>query len=497
MSFDRQAGIFHHVTALPGPHGIGDLGAGARTFLDALDRSGQSLWQLCPLGPTVDVHGHSPYQSLSAFAGNPLLIDLRDLVERGLLSADDVEPPEPFPTDRVEYDRVARFKRDRLRRAFETFQRTALADQHDALETFRQRESTWLEDYALFRTLRDAFDRQAWTDWPEALRRRDPGALAHRREEHNEEIRFRVFCQWLFDEQWRALRAAAGDRDVDIVGDLPIYVALDSADVWANPDAFDLTPELGPAAVAGVPPNPGDDGQRWGNPVYDWSALAETDYDWWVERVRRLLELVDVARIDHFKGFESYWAIPADAQDPGDGEWREGPGGSLFERLEAEFGSLPFLVEDLGFLDQDLAALRDRFDFPGMRVVQYADWCAENHRHKPAQYPPSTVAYTSTHDTDTVRGYYGTLEDRQRECLHYALATDGEDVHWDLLESVYNSNANVAMTTVPDVLGLGSEARFNTPGTIEDNWTWRAREDQLEGAWIDRLGTITETVLRS
>jgi 4-alpha-glucanotransferase len=425
------------------------------------------------------------------------LIDLRDLADRDLLSAADLDPARAFPADQVAYDRVAPFKRERLRRAFETFQATATPAQREALEAFRERESAWLEDYALFRALRRSFDRQAWTDWPEPIRTREPDALARRREEHAGEIRYRVFCQWCFDEQWRALRAAADERGIGIVGDLPIYVAQDSADVWANPAAFDLTPECQPAAVAGVPPNPGDDGQRWGNPVYDWEHLAGTDYEWWVRRVRRLLDLVDVARIDHFKGFESYWAIPGDATDPADGEWRDGPGAALFERLASELGSLPFLVEDLGFLDPELAALRDRFDLPGMRVVQYADWCAEEHRHKPVQYPPSAVAYTGTHDTDTVVGYYRDLDDEQRECLHYALATDGEDVHWDLLEAVYNSSANVAMTTVPDVLGLGSEARFNTPGTTEGNWAWRARRDQLEGEWVDRLGTVTETVLRS
>jgi len=496
MSFDRPAGIVHHVTALPGPHGIGDLGAGARTFLDALERAEQSLWQICPLGPTVDVHGHSPYQSLSAVAGNPLLIDLQDLVDRGLLEAEAIDPPEPFPSDRVDYDRVANFKPDRLRGAFETFQTTASPEQRGALESFRERESAWLEDYAVFRALRAAFDCQAWTDWPEPVRSRDPDARARRREAHADEIEYRVFCQWLFDEQWRALRSAAADRDIAVVGDLPIYVAQDSADVWANPEAFDLAEDLEPAAVAGVPPNPGDDGQRWGNPVYDWAHLAETDYDWWVERVRRLLDLVDVARIDHFKGFDSYWAIPADADEPADGEWRDGPGAALFERLEAAFGTLPFLVEDLGFLDPALVTLRDRFGFPGMRVVQYADWCAEEHRHKPVQYPPSAVAYTATHDTDTVRGYYRDLEDDQRECLHYALATDGEEVHWDLIESVYTSNANVAMTTIPDLLGLGSEARFNTPGTTEGNWAWRASSDRLDGEWVDELGRITESVLR-
>jgi len=300
----------------------------------------------------------------------------------------------------------------------------------------------------------------------------------------------------VFDEQWAELRAAAADRGIDLVGDLPIYVAADSADVWATPEAFELDESGHPAVVAGVPPNSGDNGQRWGNPVYDWDSLRETGYDWWVRRLDRLLSLADLARIDHFKGFDEYWAIPADADSPAAGEWRQAPGHDFFETVGERLGELPFIVEDLGFIDEGVTNLRNRFDFPGMHVPLYADWCSEHSRDKPTNYPESNVAYTSTHDTDTVRGWYGNLSDRQRECLHYALATDGEEIAWDILEAVWDSDARIAMTTVPDLLGLGSEARFNVPGTVAGNWRWRVRSGALEDDVADRLAGITISTLR-
>jgi 4-alpha-glucanotransferase len=292
------------------------------------------------------------------------------------------------------------------------------------------------------------------------------------------------------------MRGAADERGIDLVGDLPIYVAWDSADVWASPEAFELDDGGRPTAVAGVPPNPGDDGQRWGNPVYDWATLRETGYEWWLRRVERLLSRVDIARIDHFKAFDEFWAIPADADDPGAGEWRDGPGADFFEAVRERVGELPFVVEDLGFLDESMVALRDRFEFPGMYVTQYADWCAEWDRYKPTNYPQNGVAYTSTHDTDTAVGYYESLGDEQRDCLHYALATDGEGVAWDLIEAVWYSDADLAFTTVQDLLERGSDARFNTPGTAEGNWGWRVEPDALTDDVADRLADLTDIALR-
>ncbi len=496
MRFHRQSGIFLHVTSLPSRHGIGDLGEGAVTFLEFLDRADQSLWQVCPLGPTTDVAHHSPYQTLSGFAGQPLVVALDPLVDRGYLTASEVEPPAGVSNHETNYDAVSSFKHDRLRTAYERFRAEPAEGDREAFESFREREADWLADYTLFVALKREFDEAAWTDWPEPVRGRDPEALADYREELADEIGYRAFCQWLFDRQWHAVVEEAHDRGIQIVGDLPIYVAFDSADVWAAPEAFQLDEDGSPTAVAGVPPNPNDDGQRWGNPLYDWDHLAETGYDWWLGRLRRLFDLVDVTRIDHFKGFDEYWAIPADADDPAEGAWHEAPGVDFFQTVRDELGDLPFVAEDLGFLDPSTVALREQFGFPGMRVPQYADWCSEGDRYQPMHFPADSVGYTSTHDTDTFVGYYENLDDRQRDCLHYNLGADGHEIEWDVIEAVWNSEASLAITTVQDLLGLGSEARFNTPGTASGNWAWRVTAEALTDHVADRLSRITDATLR-
>ena len=490
MRFDRSDGVFCHVTSLPGPHGIGDLGDGAAAFLSFLGDAEVDHWQICPLGPTMDSAGESPYQSPSAFAGNPLLVDLHGLVADGWLDEDDLEPVPEFPKDRVDYDAVREYKLPLLRTAFERFD---AADPEDRgaiggadIDAFREREP-WLGDYALFRAISAARPEGTWAEWPEPLRTRDPEALAAARERHAEAIRFREFVQWTFDRQWRDLREVAADEGVAIVGDVPIYVALDSADVWANPEAFRLDEENRPTAVAGVPPNPGDDGQRWGNPLYDWDRLAERDYDWWMARFRRLFDLADVARLDHFLGFVKYWAIPADGE-PADGEWRAGPGRDLFEAVEREFGQAPFIAEDLGFGEPAMDELMAEFGFPGMRVPQYADWCAEGDQYQPMHYPEGVVGYTSTHDTDTWVGYFENLPERQRDCFRYNVGADGDRaVEWEIIDEVWGSEAVLAMTTMQDLLGLDSGARFNEPGTLEGNWEWRVRREALAGDIADRL----------
>ncbi|MFC6874459.1 4-alpha-glucanotransferase [Halobellus marinus] len=502
MRFDRRSGVFLHLTSLPGPHGIGDLGEGARAFVDWLAAGEQSSWQFCPLGPTASVHGDSPYQAYSAFAGNPLLVSLDRLVDAGYLdaSAADTAPgsgtdstPE-FSPHHVDYDHVREYKLPRLRDAAERFH--ADAADPEAFEDFCERESDWLDDYTLFMALRTRHD-GSWTSWPAPIRGRDPDALAAAREDLADEVAYRKFVQFTFDRQWRDLRAYADERGVDLVGDLPIYVALDSADVWANPEVFDLTDDLDPAAVAGVPPNPGDDGQRWGNPVYDWETLRDEGYEWWLARIERLLELVDVTRIDHFKGFDEYWAIPADADSPAAGEWRDAPGHDFFETVEAQVGELPFIVEDLGFVDQSLVDLRDRFGFPEMRVPHYADWCREGDRYQPMHYPENSVGYTSTHDTNTIVGYYESLPPRQRDCLEYNIGADGSEIHWSMIEAVWRSDAVLAFTTVQDVLGLGEDARFNTPGTATGNWTWRCTAAAFDDDLAERLARLTDENIRN
>ena len=496
MRLDRSDGVFCHVTSLPGPHGIGDLGAGARSFLSFLGDAGVDHWQICPVGPTLPVAGESPYQSPSAFAGNPLLVDLHGLVDDGWLDERDLKPVPEFPAGRVDYDAVRGYKLPLLRTAFDRFEERATAADRAALDAFRDDEP-WLADYALFRALSDARPEDVWTEWPAPLRTRDPTALAAASEEHAREVRFREFLQWTFDRQWRDLRAAAADEGVAIVGDVPIYVALDSADVWANPEAFRLDETGRPTAVAGVPPNPGDSGQRWGNPVYDWERLAETGYDWWLARLRRLFELADVARLDHFLGFVKYWAIPADSDDPADGEWREGPGRDLFETVERELGEAPFVAEDLGFEEPAMDELMAEFGVPGMRVPQYADWCVEGNPYQPMHYHEGVVGYTSTHDTDTWVGYFDGLPPEQRDCFRYNVGADPDDpVEWAAIEDVWRSDAILAVTTLQDLLGLGSDARFNEPGTRDGNWEWRATRDALDDAVADRLRELGRRYVR-
>ena len=495
MEFERASGVFLHLTSLPGPHGIGDLGAGAREFLSFLETAEQTYWQFCPLGPTSSAHGNSPYQSFSAFAGNPLLLSLDRLVDDGWLTDDDLEPVPDFDPYAVEYERVAEYKREQLRTAHERFTETATEDDRAALEAFRDAEP-WVEDYALFRALKQKYGGGSWIEWPEPIRTREPGAMADAREELADEIEYRTLVQYWFDTQWGAFKDDAEDAGIELVGDVPIYVGLDSADVWASPEAFQLDDQNRPTAVAGVPPNDGDDGQRWGNPLYDWGTLAENEYDWWARRLDRLFGQVDVTRLDHFQGFLEYWAIPSDAESAAEGEWRDGPAYEFFETIGDRLGELPFIAEDLGFPDAELNALMDHFGFPGMRVPQYADWCQDGNGHQPMQYPENSVGYTSTHDTNTVQGHYNSMSDRQRECLHYNIDADGSEINWSIIEAVWGSDSVLAFTTVQDLLGLDSHARFNTPGTTEGNWTWRVTSDGLDEDIAQDLGTMTMIELR-
>jgi 4-alpha-glucanotransferase len=490
MDFERQSGLFLHIASLPGPDGIGTLGAPARTFVDYLAESGQSLWQFCPLGPTIPLHDNSPYQSYSAFAGNPLFIDLDELAADGYL--DDIDRPD-FDPETVEYGPVREFKEDRLETAFENFEADASEADREAFEAFKEKSGAWLDEYALFRALRSHFDGKGWLEWPEECKMRDPDTLAEYREELADTIEYRRFLQWQFDKQWSALKEYANERGVGFVGDMPIYVDLDSADVWANPESFKLDEEREPKYVSGVPPDEfSDDGQLWGMPVYDWDSIAENDYDWWVSRFERLLERVDVFRIDHFKGFESYWEIPAGAETAREGEWVDGPHEDVFHAVRDELGELPIIVEDLGEVTDEMDRIRTELGFPGMNVAPFADWCDPESRYHPASYDENSVAYTSTHDTDTVNGWYENLDDEQQDCLDYAVDYEGGDINWDILGAIWDSASVISLAQLQDILGLGSEARFNVPGTEEDNWNWRVREAQLTDDTAQQLYELTD-----
>ena len=480
----RRAGVLLHPTSLPAPHGVGDVGPVARRFVEWLAEAGQAIWQVLPLAPTG--YGDSPYQALSAFAGNPLLVSLEDLEAEGWLADADLAGAPAFPGETVDYARVAPWKSALLARAAERFAADAAPAQEADLDAFQAREAPWLDDFALFLALKERHGGVAWTDWDPPLAARDPRALAAARREHAGALRAHVFGQWVFHRQWQRLRGYARSRGVAIMGDLPIYLAHDSAEVWARRHLFQLGGDGRPRVVAGVPPDYfSATGQLWGNPLHDWEAQARDGYAFWLSRMSANLETFDLLRLDHFRGFEAYWEVPAEAATARHGRWVKGPGAALFEALQARLGPLPIVAENLGVITPEVEALRHRFGFPGMAILQFAfgkDPQADS--FKPHSYGRDLVAYTGTHDNDTVLGWWASeagqasirsAEDiaEERALAMAYLAADGREMNWTLLRGVYASVADTAMAPLQDLLGLGSEARMNTPATASGNWRWR------------------------
>ena len=475
----RSSGILLHPTSLPGSYGIGDFGDEARAFVDFLVAGRQSWWQVLPLGPTG--YGDSPYQLMSAFAGNPLLIDPRQLIAHGLLTLEDIGAPN-FSAERVEFAQVQDFKDRLLRRAFENFK---LGAGHLAadFEEFCDGNRFWLDDYALFRALKDAHGGVEWTKWAQGLAHREPSALEKARGDLREQIERHKFDQFLFFKQWRALSEYGHARGVRLIGDIPIFVAHDSVDVWANREYFKLDHEGKPTVVAGVPPDYfSETGQLWGNPLYDWERLQADGFKWWIERVRFALSQFDLVRVDHFRGFVACWEVPAGETTAEHGEWVNTPGRELFTALTAALGDLPIIAENLGVITPEVESLRAEFGFPGMRVLQFAFSSDEENIHLPDNYPRDVVVYTGTHDNDTTAGWFAGLDDEsetpdakkaEREfCLKY-LESDGQEIHWDMIRAALSSAADTAIIPLQDLLGLGSEARMNLPATESGNWTWR------------------------
>ena len=495
---DRASGILLHVTSLPSPYGIGDLGPSAFAWVDRLARSGQSWWQALPLGPTG--YGDSPYQPLSSFAGNILLISPDGLIADGLLRPGELEVP-AFPTGEVDYPAVTRFKHRLLERAWSNFRAGAAEGLRPAFERFRLDQAHWLDDYALFRALKIRHGGAHYLDWPEPLVRRDPAALDAARRELADLIDLARFGQFLVVHQGDRLRDYARTRGVYFIGDLPFFVSPDSADVWADPQFFQLDERRRPRVVAGVPPDYfSPDGQLWGNPVYDWEALRRAGYRWWIDRLRALLAHVDVVRLDHFRGFAAAWHVPAGASTAREGRWLPGPGEDLFRAARAELGRLPLIAEDLGLITPDVRQLREGLHLPGMKVLQFAFDGDPDNPFLPHNYGPDTVVYTGTHDNDTTRGWYATLPEAQRRAVwSYLGRSPGaeDEVAWELLRLAWSSAAALAMAPLQDVLNLGSEARMNRPGSPEGNWRWRVSGEMLSGPMFDRLGDLTERSARS
>lgn len=489
MRFPRASGVLLHPTSLPGPHGSGDLGPSAYHYVDWLVAAGQKLWQILPLGGIGP--GNSPYMSSSAFAGNVLLIDLAELEQRGWLDTADLEPGAGLADERVDFRAVVPYRMARLARAAERFtaQRDAAAQRE--FQDFCGAHATWLDDYALYMALAEGAGGIDWADWAPGLALRDANALAGARQEHRERIAFWKFAQWCFFRQWQALRRYANAKGVRIVGDVPIFIAHQSAEVWAHPELFELDGQARPTVVAGVPPDYfSATGQRWGNPLYRWSMHAGDGYAWWIERMRRTFELVDIVRIDHFRGFAAYWEIPANEPTAVAGRWVHGPGEALFDAIAKALGPLPIIAEDLGIITPDVEALRRGCGFPGMRVLQFAFAADPSDRYLPHHYEPDTVVYTGTHDNDTTLGWWSKASDHECGFARAYLATDGHDMPWPMIRAALMSIADLAIVPMQDVLSLHSECRMNFPGMADGWWEWRFQWHQVQSWHAQRLAEL-------
>jgi 4-alpha-glucanotransferase len=497
---DRQAGVCLHLTSLPGARGIGELGRAAYRFIDGMDTAGLGVWQFLPLAPTG--YGDSPYQPLSVYAGNPLLIDLELLEQDGLVTADEIGVLEDLPSGTVDFDRLIPLKSQILARAGERFAKSASSAMRAARDDFVAAcDATWLHDYALFEVLRAMHQQRSWLEWDRAFALRDPAAMARLEEAARAQIESIKSIQFLFFEQWSRLRAYAAEKRIRLMGDVPIFVALDSADAWARPELLYLDANGMPTEVAGVPPDYfSADGQLWGNPLYRWEQHEADGFAWWIGRIRHMTELVDLIRVDHFRGFEAYWSVPGGAPTARDGEWHPGPGAALFEAVSAELGELPIIAEDLGVITPAVEALRDRFGFPGMKVLHFL--AGEAH-FEPDSIPENCVCYTGTHDNDTTVGWFfggpgdvRTPEEVERMQANVLEATRGtrQSIHADLTRLAYSTRARLAIAPMQDYLGLGSSARLNTPGTTSDNWRWRLTDEQsTPRLWASVADLVTST----
>ncbi len=504
MHFERSSGVLLHISSLPSRGVIGDLGPAAYEFVRFLAEARQHIWQVLPLSPTG--YGSSPYASSSAFAGNPSLISLDLLADWGWIDRARLGAL-PATTGPVDFDQVEQLKLPLLHDAAAGFldraaHEPALAEQHHHFEAFCQSQSAWLHDYALYAVLRRHFNTGAWTQWPAPLRRRESHALAQAAQEHARDIGIEKALQFAFSQQWNQLRATAASHKIRILGDIAIFVNMDSADVWVHPELFELDSDLQPMRVAGVPPDYfSATGQRWGNPLYRWDILAARGFDWWIERMRRAVQLYDIVRLDHFRGFEAYWAIPAAEETAINGEWVKAPGLSLFHALEAALGPLPLIAEDLGLITPEVDELRLQLGMPGMKVLQFGFSDKGAHIHLPHGFAPATVAYTGTHDNDTTTGWWSTASATERAAAEALLGPipqqDGTDRPvWPMIRAAMGSVAQIAIAPAQDLLELGSDARMNTPSIPTGNWCWRAPADRWTQDVAARLAALAEVTDR-
>ena len=500
MKFERSGGILLHPTSLPGPYGIGDLGPQAYRFVDWLASTGCKLWQVLPLSPTG--YGDSPYQCFSAFAGNPYLISVDLLLRDGLLTPDDLRDKPDFPASSVDYGWIIPWKLDLLQKAFSRFL-SAPDDLRREFDYFCAENASWLDDYALFMAIKEAHGGGAWNGWQKSIRTRKPSAMDKARKEFTDDIRRHSFYQFLFFRQWHDLRKYANDKDIKIIGDIPIFIAYDSADAWSNPDLFFLDEDSLPTVVAGVPPDYfSPTGQLWGNPLYRWDAHQETGYAWWIERFRAVLKMVDIIRLDHFRGFAGYYEIPFGSPTAETGRWVPGPGADFLKVLDEKLSDkrteeidLPIIAEDLGVITPDVVALRDGFKLPGMKILQFG-FDEPKNPFLPHNYPSHCVAYTGTHDNDTARGWFDTAPEAERRYALNYLNTDADHFVWELMRGVWSSVAVYALAPMQDALNLGGYARMNFPSRLGGNWEWRMSEADMNEPLAKRLQGLNKLYLR-
>lgn len=493
---ERNSGILLHITSLPGKEGIGTLGKNAMEWIDFLQETKQRLWQILPLGP-VNV-GNCPYQCFSAFAGNPLLIDLQLLVNEGLLEDTDLAAIPKYDIRQVEFSKVTSWKTEKLKRAFTHFREKDHPAMLQEYDRFLNEHSWWLSDFALFMAIRQDFPGKSWTSWPEELKRRNAEALSQIREKHSMEVDYQTFLQFLFFRQWNSLKNYANSKNVHIIGDIPLYVAGDSADVWANPHLFLLDDQLQPAKVSGVPPDYfSTTGQLWGTPVFNWENLKQQEYHWWLARIHFNLKMFDQVRIDHFRGLEAFWSVPAGEKTAERGEWVEARGTEMLEILRNQLGSIPLIAEDLGTITPEVERMRDRFNMPGMKVLQFGFSTDQTNEHLPHNFTANSVVYTGTHDNDTVWAWLHAAGSTEKKLAQEYLKNYHPRPVWGMIEMAWASVASTAIIPLQDLLELGAESRMNIPGIAEGNWGWRFRWDQIKNKHKVFLKEITVKYNRS
>ena len=486
MIFKRSSGILLHPTSLSGPDGIGDLGPEAFRWIDFLKQTGCSFWQVLPLGPTG--YGDSPYQCFSAFAGNPYLISPAMLLQDGLLTLQNLDDRPQFEETEIDFGKTIEWKNKVLTRAYTHFKNSSNQKIRREFLDFLQQNSEWLDDYALFMAIKEDQGGGSWISWPDKLLRlRDPQALVEFGNNHSDAIESQKLRQFLFFKQWFAVKKYANSKDIKIIGDIPIFVSFDSADTWANPGLFFLDKNCKPTVVAGVPPDYfSPTGQLWGNPLYRWDVHHSTGYKWWISRIKATLEQVDIIRLDHFRGFAGYWEVKANALTAEKGRWVKGPGALFFDYLQKELKDLPIIAEDLGEITPDVVELRDRYNLPGMKILQFG-FVDPTDAFLPHNYLPNCVAYTGSHDNATARGWYNTASEKEKDFLRRYLSRSGEDVSWDMIRAIWSSVASLAIAPMQDFLSLGNEARMNFPGRLGGNWTWRMRASVYDNNLLVRI----------